>query len=86
VYEKGDGDVEFETLPGQDPRPEVARAMVNAGFDLLEMKPIGLSLEEIFLQLTRDEPTPPETSEQGLLDEITSEARLEEGQDLEDAV
>lgn len=86
VYAKGDGDVEFETLPGQDPRPEAARAMVNAGFDLLEMKPIGLSLEDIFLQLTRDEPTPPETSEQGLLDEITSEARLEEEQDLEDAV
>jgi hypothetical protein len=61
--------LEFETLPGQDPRPEVARTLVNAGFDLLEMKPIGLSLEEIFLQLTRDEPIPPETSERGLLED-----------------
>jgi ABC-2 type transport system ATP-binding protein len=69
LSEKGDGLFEFETSPGMDSRPEVARALVNAGFDLLEMKPVGLSLEEIFLQLTRDEPTPPETSEQGLLDE-----------------
>jgi ABC-2 type transport system ATP-binding protein len=57
----GEGRIEFETLPGQDPRPEVARAIVAAGYNLLEMRSIGLSLEEIFLQLTRDEPEPPET-------------------------
>jgi ABC-2 type transport system ATP-binding protein len=52
-----DGQVEFETTPGLDPRPEVARVIVNQGYDLLEMRVIGLSLEEIFLQLTRDEPS-----------------------------
>ncbi len=55
-----DNSVEFESAPGQDVRPEVARAVVNHGYDLLELRPIGMSLEEIFLQLTRDEPEPPE--------------------------
>jgi len=54
----GEG-LEFETLPGKEVRPDVARAVVEAGYDLLELRPIGLSLEEIFLQLTRDEPEPP---------------------------
>ncbi len=56
IEEKADGEFEFATTPGLDARPEVARAVVNAGYDLLEMHPIGMSLEEIFLQLTRDEP------------------------------
>lgn len=55
-----DGKVEFETEPGRDPSPEVARAIVSGGFALVEFRPVGLSLEEIFLQLTRDEPAPPE--------------------------
>jgi ABC-2 type transport system ATP-binding protein len=50
------GKLEFETQPGIDPRPEVARAIVGGGYNLLEMRPVGLSLEEIFLQLTRDVP------------------------------
>jgi ABC-2 type transport system ATP-binding protein len=58
-----DGSLEFESSPGVDTRPEVARALVNAGYDLLEMRPVGLSLEEIFLELTREEPTPPEMAE-----------------------
>jgi ABC-2 type transport system ATP-binding protein len=58
-----DGGIEFETGAGQDARPEVARAVVNAGYDLLEIRPIGMSLEEIFLQLTREEPQPPSIDE-----------------------
>jgi ABC-2 type transport system ATP-binding protein len=46
---------EFETAPGQEARPQVAREIISAGIDLLEMRPINLSLEDIFLQLTRDE-------------------------------
>jgi ABC-2 type transport system ATP-binding protein len=63
------GAVEFENIPGQDPRPAVARAVVEAGYDLLEIRPIGLSLEEIFLQLTRDEPEPPTTADYERLDD-----------------
>ena len=72
---KEDGRLEFETAPGNDPRSQVARAVVNAGYDLLEMRPIGMSLEEIFLQLTRDEPTPPETTEQGLDEELPGDEK-----------
>lgn len=72
---KVDGRLEFETAPGNDPRSQVARAVVNAGYDLLEMRPIGMSLEEIFLQLTRDEPTPPETTEQGLDEELPGDEK-----------
>jgi ABC-2 type transport system ATP-binding protein len=53
------GAFEFEMAPGRDVRPAVARAVVDAHYDLMEIRPIGMSLEEIFLQLTRDEPTPP---------------------------
>ena len=49
---KPDGSVEFEFAPGQDVRPEVAKAVIKEGFDLLEMRPVGMSLEEIFLELT----------------------------------
>ncbi|MEO5886920.1 MAG: ATP-binding cassette domain-containing protein [Anaerolineales bacterium] len=54
VEAKSDGSVEFEFSAGQDIRPQVAKAIIQAGFDLLEMRPVGLSLEEIFLELTRD--------------------------------
>ncbi|HLE53135.1 MAG TPA: ABC transporter ATP-binding protein [Anaerolineales bacterium] len=59
-----DGGLEFETSPGLDVRPDVARAVVSAGYDLVELHPIGMSLEEIFLQLTREEPAPPEVAEE----------------------
>jgi ABC-2 type transport system ATP-binding protein len=54
VEAKSDGSVEFEFAAGEDTRPQVAKAVVQAGYELLEMRPIGLSLEEIFLELTRD--------------------------------
>lgn len=55
IESKPDGSVEFQFAPGQDVRPEVAKAVVHAGYDLLEMRPVGMSLEEIFLELTRDD-------------------------------
>ncbi len=46
--------VEFEK--GVDPRPEIPRAIVSSGWDLLEMKTQELSLEDIFIRLiTREE-------------------------------
>ena len=77
VFRNQDGNAEFETLPGEDARPEVARALINTGYDLLEMRPVGLSLEEIFLQLTREQPAPPEHR-----DELPDDLPLEE-QDLD---
>lgn len=52
--------LEFETIPGKDPRSDVARALVSEGYDLLEIRQVGMSLEDIFVQLTRDEPNLPE--------------------------
>lgn len=52
VEAKGDDTVEFEFSAGQDVRPQVAKAVVQAGYELLEMRPVGMSLEEIFLELT----------------------------------
>lgn len=60
----GEGRFEFEAAPGADIRPVVAKAVVNAGFDLLELRQISLSLEDIFMQLTRDEPASPEQAEE----------------------
>ena len=57
VESKADDTVEFEFAPGQDIRPLVAKAVVEGGYELLEMRPVGLSLEEIFLELTRDNTT-----------------------------
>jgi len=44
--------IELHAERGKDVRPEVARAVVEAGWKLYEIKTTGLSLEEIFLQLT----------------------------------
>ena len=55
IHQKEEDVLEFQFAPGQDVRAEIARATVKAGYDLLEMRPIGMSLEDIFLQLTREE-------------------------------
>lgn len=41
-----------ESQQGQHIRPELARAVVEAGWNLNELHAVGLSLEEIFLELT----------------------------------
>jgi ABC-2 type transport system ATP-binding protein len=54
-----DNEIGIAMSAGQDVRPQIARQIVNNGFDLLEMQATNLSLEEIFLQLTQDEPARP---------------------------
>lgn len=46
---------EIESLQGRQIRSDLARTVVNAGWNLNELKSIGLSLEDIFLQLTTSE-------------------------------
>ncbi len=43
---------EVESLQGKSVRPELARAVVESGWNLTELHAIGLSLEDVFLQLT----------------------------------
>jgi ABC-2 type transport system ATP-binding protein len=49
------GDIEISSSPGRDVRAQIAKTIVEAGHDLLELRAVGVSLEEIFLQLTADE-------------------------------
>jgi ABC-2 type transport system ATP-binding protein len=58
-----DGSMEYESSPGVETRPQVSRALVEAGYDMLELRAISLSLEDIFLQLTREEPPVPQLGE-----------------------
>ncbi len=55
VETKDESALEFQFSPGHDIRPEVAKTVINAGYELLEMRPLGMSLEEIFLELTSNE-------------------------------
>ena len=43
---------DIESLPGHQVRADVARAVVESGWDLYELRPVAVSLEEIFLELT----------------------------------
>jgi len=46
---------EVESERGQDVRRELARSIVSSGWGLLELRPMRMSLEEIFLSLTTEE-------------------------------
>jgi ABC-2 type transport system ATP-binding protein len=55
--------LEVETARGSDIRRDIARVVVTSGWGLLELRPMRMSLEEIFLQVTTDETSatlPPE--------------------------
>jgi ABC-2 type transport system ATP-binding protein len=63
-----DGHFEIETAPGPDARPQIASTVVGGGWKLLELRRERLSLEEIFIELTREEAAEaaePAPSEQG---------------------
>jgi len=46
---------EVEGLPGRAIRADLARTIVGAGWDLNELRTVGMSLEDIFLELTAAE-------------------------------
>ena len=56
ITPRDDDSFEFESKPGLDLRGDVARLVVQSGLDLLELRPLNMSLEEIYLQLTRNDP------------------------------
>jgi ABC-2 type transport system ATP-binding protein len=53
-----EGEVQVSCAPGNDARPVIARKVIEAGLDLLELRTVSVSLEDIFLQLTREEAPP----------------------------
>jgi ABC-2 type transport system ATP-binding protein len=55
VSDEGNGRYELAMAPGTEERASIARAVIKAELDLLEMRQIGMSLEDIFLELTRED-------------------------------
>jgi hypothetical protein len=45
-------------MQGKSVRGEIARTVVHADWNLIELHSVGLSLEEIFLQLTSSDKAP----------------------------
>ena len=60
-----DGGLAFEVegLENYKVRPDLARAVVQSGWNLTELRTVGESLEEIFLELTKSEQAPPALEE-----------------------
>jgi ABC-2 type transport system ATP-binding protein len=46
---------EVDSARGHDVRRELARAVITRGWGLLELRPVRMSLEDIFLSLTTEE-------------------------------
>ena len=58
----GSGAFEVQSEHGRDIRREISREIVTRGWGLLELRPMRISLEEVFLQVTTEElpqPGPP---------------------------
>jgi ABC-2 type transport system ATP-binding protein len=55
VTSDGPGAFEIESEGGHDIRRDLAKAVVLGGADLLELRPMRMSLEDIFLSLTTEE-------------------------------
>jgi ABC-2 type transport system ATP-binding protein len=55
VILQGEDKLEFQYDIQNDIRPNVVRAVIKAKLDMLEMRTASLSLEDIFLQLTKDD-------------------------------
>jgi ABC-2 type transport system ATP-binding protein len=51
----GLGAYEVESERGRDVRRDLAREIVTRGWGLLELRPMRMSLEEVFLQVTTEE-------------------------------
>ena len=62
----GEGRYQVSVEPGKDVRAQLAATVVKGGWGLLELAPVGMSLEDIFLQLTKEEPT----AEEGQIEAI----------------
>src|SRR6185295_3384778 len=55
---------EVESERGRDVRRDLARAVISGGWGLLEMRPMRLSLEDVFLSLTTSDEQPATAEEE----------------------
>jgi ABC-2 type transport system ATP-binding protein len=63
-HRDGAAGYEVESERGRDVRRELARAIVSSGWGLLELRPMRMSLEDVFLSLTTEEQTAPAAVEE----------------------
>ena len=56
VEMRASGAYEVESERGRDVRRDLARDIVTRGWGLLELRPMRMSLEDVFLQVTTEEP------------------------------
>jgi ABC-2 type transport system ATP-binding protein len=72
------GAFEVESEKGRDVRRELSREIVTRGWGLLELRPMRISLEEVFLQVTTEEVpgdvAPPDARETTVPVEVTPDA------------
>jgi len=48
---KAEGEIRVEWKPGRDLRDDVARLVLDKGFGLLEMRPTGMNIEDLYLKI-----------------------------------
>jgi ABC-2 type transport system ATP-binding protein len=60
---------EVDSETGRDVRRDLARTVVSSGWGLLELRPMRMSLEEIFLSLTTDETAAASKEDTAVLEE-----------------
>jgi ABC-2 type transport system ATP-binding protein len=72
VHPQGNGRYELVCAAQVDPRPQLARAVVEQGWELLELRPVGRSLEDIFLELTTDDTAIEETFGAATTEEVSN--------------
>ncbi len=66
VEQRTSCEVEFAISGAHDPRPELVKKLTHSNVGILEIREISISLEDIFLQLTRDDQPDPLISGQSV--------------------
>ena len=56
VIVSGESTIEINQKPDVDRRAQISSLIARSGWGLLEMRPMRMSLEDIFLSLTTEEP------------------------------
>jgi ABC-2 type transport system ATP-binding protein len=62
VTATSEGIVATPRTPNVDPRPEIARTIISNNWNLIELRPLAVNLEEIFIELTRQQSQPEATA------------------------
>jgi len=63
--------------PGSDQRAEIARLVVSRGWNLLELRQVGMTLEEVFLRVISDTENVQQPDDELLADGATAEPQRE---------